>query len=340
MANALRKTRIVAFILALIEIGLFATGIALYLYDIPSGIQAAIKPQFWAFGAGVVAFANIVAVAIIIAHISRIRQKSDLRAADVIGGDVQEAYNFGQIGLVVTDNDDRVIWNNLLFKERSIELLDQNIEEWQPKLRELKDGNNNMTVMIEVDSHTYEVKYLSEAHLYIFKDTTDLEQVTSYNMEQAICIGIIMIMFVGTRKAKNAGTICMGFGILFMGMGLMSDNFGFLKSNQVFLDMVSTMSSPVLGLLVGMVFTGIIQSSSASVAEELWITAVTSTPTSIAITLLLVIFCSMVLSLLPAASSRPSPIIFIPMRNRPRPPNTLIMLKTIPVSILFHPICT
>jgi type I restriction enzyme S subunit len=50
-----------------------------------------------------------------------------------------------------------------------------------------------------------------------------------------------------------------------MGMGLMSDNFGFLKSNQVFLDMVSTMSSPVLGLLVGMVFTGIIQSSSASV---------------------------------------------------------------------------
>ena len=91
MANALRKTRIVAFILALIEIGLFATGIALYLYDIPSGIQAAIKPQFWAFGAGVVAFANIVAVAIIIAHISRIRQKSDLRAADVIGGDVQEA---------------------------------------------------------------------------------------------------------------------------------------------------------------------------------------------------------------------------------------------------------
>ena len=75
MANALRKTRIVAFILALIEIGLFATGIALYLYDIPSGIQAAIKPQFWAFGAGVVAFANIVAVAIIIAHISRIRQK-------------------------------------------------------------------------------------------------------------------------------------------------------------------------------------------------------------------------------------------------------------------------
>ncbi|MBQ4182156.1 MAG: DHH family phosphoesterase [Candidatus Enteromonas sp.] len=219
MANALRKTRIVAFILALIEIGLFATGIALYLYDIPSGIQAAIKPQFWAFGAGVVAFANIVAVAIIIAHISRIRQKSDLRAADVIGGDVQEAYNFGQIGLVVTDNDDRVIWNNLLFKERSIELLDQNIEEWQPKLRELKDGNNNMTVMIEVDSHTYEVKYLSEAHLYIFKDTTEFAHLSSYERAHSMVLGLIVIdnysEIVGNAEDENNDIVSRVRGAIF-----------------------------------------------------------------------------------------------------------------------------
>ena len=38
----------------------------------------------------------------------------------------------------------------------------------------------------------------------------------------ALIIGIIMIMFVGTRKAKNAGTICMGFGILFVGLMNMS----------------------------------------------------------------------------------------------------------------------
>ncbi len=77
--------------------------------------------------------------------------------------------------------------------------------------------------------------------------------------------GALVITFAKKNNHKYYGQIAAGFGILFMGMGLMSDNFGFLKSNQVFLDMVSTMSSPVLGLLVGMVFTGIIQSSSASV---------------------------------------------------------------------------
>ena len=67
----------------------------------------------------------------------------------------------------------------------------------------------------------------------------------------------------------------------------------------------------------------------ASVADELWITAVTSVPTSIAKNLLLVIFCSRVLSLLPAASSRPSPMFFIPMRNSPRPPRAIITFNKI-----------
>ena len=66
----------------------------------------------------------------------------------------------------------------------------------------------------------------------------------------------------------------------------------------------------------------------ASVAAELWITAVTITPTSIAMNRLLVIFSSNTRSLAPAASSRPSPINFIPNRNSPRPPKTPIISYT------------
>ena len=78
-------------------------------------------------------------------------------------------------------------------------------------------------------------------------------------------VGALVITFAKKNNYRYYGQIAAGFGILFMGMGMMSDNFGFLKESDVFADMVSTMSSPVLGLLVGMVFTGIIQSSSASV---------------------------------------------------------------------------
>ena len=219
MTNALRKTRIAAFVLALAEIGIFAVAIALYLYDIPVGFKDLMLPKYWAFAAGTVVLLNIIFVALIIAHISRIRQKSDLRAADIIGSDVQEAYNFGQIGLVVTDKEDRVIWNNTLFKERSIDLLDQSIVEWQPKLHDLKDGNNNMTVTIDVNSHTYDVKYLSEAHLYIFKDVTEFAHLSVYEREHSMVLGLIIIdnysEIVGNAEDENNDIVSRVRGAIF-----------------------------------------------------------------------------------------------------------------------------
>jgi len=77
--------------------------------------------------------------------------------------------------------------------------------------------------------------------------------------------GAVIITFAKKNNYRYYGQILAGFGILFMGMSMMSANFGFLKNSEMFKNIVSSMSSPVLGLLVGMVFTGIIQSSSASV---------------------------------------------------------------------------
>lgn len=77
--------------------------------------------------------------------------------------------------------------------------------------------------------------------------------------------GAAVITFAKKNNYRYYGQIAAGFGILFMGMSMMSDNFDFLKESQLFANTVSTMAHPLLGLLVGMIFTGIIQSSSASV---------------------------------------------------------------------------
>ena len=77
--------------------------------------------------------------------------------------------------------------------------------------------------------------------------------------------GALVITFAKKNNYRYYGQILAGFGILFMGMDLMSSNFDFLKESDAFRNAVSTMSSPILGLLVGMAFTAIIQSSSASV---------------------------------------------------------------------------
>lgn len=137
--------------------------------------------------------ANILLLGFTVMHLYYLRQKSDLHAAELIGSDIQEAYNFGMIGLAVVDEDDVVMWTNDLFQNRNIKILDENIFEWDPHLKELKNADANFTVKITNNSHNYEVKYLKEARIYIFKDITELETATIYSKEKAIVVGLIMI---------------------------------------------------------------------------------------------------------------------------------------------------
>ena len=59
------------------------------------------------------------------------------------------------IGLVVTDEEGTVLWINDLFKERQIDILDENIVEWQPSLATLLDtANRSDTAKIEINNLT------------------------------------------------------------------------------------------------------------------------------------------------------------------------------------------
>ncbi len=78
-------------------------------------------------------------------------------------------------------------------------------------------------------------------------------------------IGIVLYMFVKSDKKKSVGMICLGFLALMTGMDMMSDSMAFLEGEQWFADLMVSFSNPLLGILVGAVLTGIIQSSSASV---------------------------------------------------------------------------
>jgi len=137
--------------------------------------------------------ANILFVTICLLRLYSLRHSSDLKAARLIGRDVQDAYNFGMLGLVVVDDDDVVLWTNDLFLDRNIKIFDTNILQWQPSLKELKSAENNHTVKVVVNSRTYEVKHLHEAKMYIFKDVTEFETITAYSKEKAIVVGIFMI---------------------------------------------------------------------------------------------------------------------------------------------------
>ena len=78
-------------------------------------------------------------------------------------------------------------------------------------------------------------------------------------------VGIIMMMIGKKQKTKNTGNILIGFSVLMYGMTLMSDSMAPLADMPEFTHILTAFSNPVLAVLVGAVFTGIIQSSAASV---------------------------------------------------------------------------
>ncbi len=78
-------------------------------------------------------------------------------------------------------------------------------------------------------------------------------------------IGVAVIVFVKKNNYRYYAQIAAGFGILFMGMTFMSESFDGLKNSKPFLDFISTISSPILGFLLGLLITAIMQSSSATV---------------------------------------------------------------------------
>lgn len=96
-------------------------------------------------------------------------------------------------------------------------------------------------------------------------------------------IGVAMIVFFKSKKLDSIGLIVAGLGILFMGMAIMSDAMIPLRDSPEFVNIVANFSNPLVGVLVGAVFTAIIQSSSASVGilQALAMSGVVTLPTAI-----------------------------------------------------------
>lgn len=78
-------------------------------------------------------------------------------------------------------------------------------------------------------------------------------------------IGVVMVTFMRNKKVNAFGEILAGLGILFIGMDMMKNAMIPLQNNEAFINAMTTISNPLLAILLGAGFTALIQSSSASV---------------------------------------------------------------------------
>ncbi|MDO4815132.1 MAG: Na/Pi cotransporter family protein [Bacillota bacterium] len=78
-------------------------------------------------------------------------------------------------------------------------------------------------------------------------------------------VGIILRMFSSKPSRRHLGDIFMGFAVLMFGMIAMSGSVSGLRTDPTFISLMTTFSNPIVGILVGIVFTSILQSASAAV---------------------------------------------------------------------------
>ena len=98
--------------------------------------------------------------------------------------------------------------------------------------------------------------------------STFTAQIVAFNVTQyallLVALGFFMLFTAKAERIRHYGSMVMGLGLIFYGMGVMGDAMNPMRSYQPFLDLMVKMENPLLGILVGAVFTGLVQSSAAT----------------------------------------------------------------------------
>ena len=98
--------------------------------------------------------------------------------------------------------------------------------------------------------------------------TTVTAQIVAFKVTKyallLVAVGFLLI-FTGKRTTtKQYGALIMGLGLIFFGMGIMSAGMKPLRSYEPFILLMQNVSNPAVGILIATIFTGLVQSSSAT----------------------------------------------------------------------------
>lgn len=133
-------------------------------------------------------------------------------------------------------------------------------------------NSSSVTTVLVVGFVTAGIMTLSQSVAVIMGaniGSTLTAQILAFNVSAysliPVAIGFFMYFAGKSEKTRQIGAMIMGFGLIFYGMGLMSDGMRPLRTYEPFTDILAKMENPVFGIIAGAVFTGLVQSSAATV---------------------------------------------------------------------------
>ncbi len=125
----------------------------------------------------------------------------------------------------------------------------------------------NVMLVSFVNSHLMKFRQTIGIILGAAIGTTITAQIIAFKLTDFALVfvsaGLAIQSFAKKNRHKEIGRSVLGFGILFFGMHIMSESMYPLRSFQPFIDIIVKLENPVFGILAGVFFTALIQSSSA-----------------------------------------------------------------------------
>lgn len=146
-------------------------------------------------GAGIIAtiffVLDVIFVGWIVFTVERNKEEQDIEISRILGNEAKSAFDFGEIGIIVYDDNYEVTWVSDFLMKRGIRLVGKKVTSFMIELANLFNGEVDV-VSGEYNGNIYEIERKEEGgHVLFVKDVTDLSTLRTRYEEDASVIGII-----------------------------------------------------------------------------------------------------------------------------------------------------
>lgn len=114
-------------------------------------------------------------------------QSSGVR--NILGTSSKEAYDFGQVGLLIYDDKYSITWMSDLFAERGIDRVGDKLTEWLPESVRILSGEQDSGT-VKLDDRIYEIRRKADAPIMFFRDITEIQDYKDKYLTSRTVIGM------------------------------------------------------------------------------------------------------------------------------------------------------
>lgn len=154
------------------------------------GIRFSLQIRYhWTLDLGIV-LGNILMFLFVADYYEEQAQQRQFSISNVLGKSTFDALLFGELGLVVYNDEFEIMWISDLLVQRNYQVIGQKIMQWLPETKAIFN-NEAETIRLDINEHTYEATKVSGASTLILKDITSLNETLIESQNKQIVLGMV-----------------------------------------------------------------------------------------------------------------------------------------------------